>query len=224
MKVVVIACIHNDVESIINFSDRLAELNFDVIVCPGDFLDAPIKKIDSLELGKLIVSALKTFDKPLLVVPGCWDKVLINFFEKEGISILGKGVVVDNVGFYGFGGAKTPFNLPYEPSEEEIKTGLEKGWNDVKDCKYKIQVTHAPPLDTKLDIITIGAHVGSSSVREFIEKHQPTTAICCHIHEARNVDVIGKTKIINPGRFPEGYCGFITIEKDLVDVKLINLT
>jgi Icc-related predicted phosphoesterase len=224
MKVVAVSCIHNDLESLINFSDKLENLKFDVIVCHGDFLDSPTKKFTSLELGKLIVAGLKAFGKPLLVVPGAWDKELISYFEKEKISIHGKGVVINNVGFYGFGGAKTPFNLPYEPSEKEIEIGLEKGYNEVKEAEIKIQVTHSPPANTKLDIISSGAHVGSEAVRKFIENKQPDAAVCSHIHESRGVDLIGKTKIINTGRFPEGHCGLITISEKNVNVELINLT
>lgn len=224
MRIAVISCIHNDVESLVNFSDKLESLKFDLILCPGDFLDSPTKKITGLELGKLIVAGLKAFGKPLLVVPGAWDKELIEYFEREKISIHGKGVVVDKVGFYGFGGAKTPFNLPYEPSEKEIEVGLEKAYNEVKDVKMRVQVTHVPPANTKLDVIRSGAHVGSEAVRKFIESKKPAVAVCSHIHEGRGVDFIGRTKIINTGRFPEGYCGLITILDKKVDVELINLT
>jgi Icc-related predicted phosphoesterase len=224
MKVVAISCIHNDVESLVNFSEKLESLKFDVVVCPGDFLDSPIKKFSNLELGKLIVAGLKAFGKPVLVVPGAWDRDLIGYFEEEKISIHGKGVIIGEVGFYGFGGAKTPFSLPYEPKEEEIEKGLEKGYGEIKEARIKFQVTHAPPANTRLDVIPSGAHVGSEAVRKFIEEKQPHVAVCSHIHESRGIDFIGKTKIINTGRFPEGYCGLITILDEKVEVELINLT
>jgi hypothetical protein len=224
VNILALSCIHNDVESIINYADKLVKLKFDVILSPGDFLDSPMKKIGSIDLGKLIIAGLRAFDKPLLVVPGCWDKDLIKFFEDEKISIHGKGVIIDGVGFYGFGGAKTPFNLPYEPSEEEIEKGLMDAYKSVESVKLKVQLTHAPPLNSKLDIISSGAHVGSASVRKFIEKVQPDVAVCAHIHEARGTDEIGRTKIINSGRFPEGYCGLISVTDEKVEVKLINLT
>jgi Icc-related predicted phosphoesterase len=224
MNILALSCIHNDVESILNYSDKILDINFDLILCPGDFLDAPIKKMSSIELGRLIIASLKVFEKPLLVVPGCWDKDLIEIFEKDGISVHGKGIKIKDVGFYGFGGAKTPFSLPYEPSEEEIEQGLTQAYRDVVDAKYKVQLTHAPPANTKLDMIATGAHVGSLSVRKLIENLQPNVAVCAHIHESRGFDKIGESVVVNPGRFPEGYCSLISIVGGKVDVQLINLT
>ncbi|MFB0544221.1 MAG: metallophosphoesterase, partial [Asgard group archaeon] len=86
-----------------------------------------------------------------------------------------------------------------------------------------VQVTHVPPARTKLDIIPSGAHVGSENVRKFIEEKQPNAAICAHVHEARGVDELGKTKIINSGRFPEGYCGLVTVKKEETTTKIVNL-
>lgn len=224
VNILSIACIHGDVENLFKFIDKVSLLNIDVIVLPGDFTDYTIPKgMTRIDIARIIIEELNTLKKPLLAVPGTWDKELINFFETEKISIHGKGKLIDNIGFYGFGGAKTPFNTPYEPSEKEIKTGLEKAYDEVKNCKIKVQVTHAPPARTKLDVISSGAHVGSEAVREIIEEKQPNAAICSHIHESRGIDEIGRTKIINSGRFPEGYCGLINIEDETVNVKLVNL-
>jgi hypothetical protein len=219
-----IACIHGDVEVLFKFIDKIAFLNADIIILPGDFTDYNIPKgVTRIDMARIIIEELNTFKKPLLAVPGTWDKELIDFFDKEKISVHGKGRVIDGIGLYGFGGAKTPFNTPYEPSEEEIMSGLEKAYNEIKKCKIKVQITHAPPARTKLDVISSGAHVGSESVRKFIEEKQPNAAICSHIHEGKGIDEIGKTKIINSGRFPEGYCGLVNIENEDVRVKIVNL-
>jgi len=224
VKILSISCIHGDIENLLKFIDKMSLLNVDIIVLPGDFTDYALPKgFGRIDVARIIIEELKTFNKPLLAVPGTWDKDLIGFFEQLGISVHGVGKVVDSIGFYGFGGAKTPFNTPYEPGEDEIKHGLEKAYENIKKCDIKIQITHAPPARTKLDIISSGAHVGSETVREIIELKQPNAAICSHIHEGRGIDEIGRTKIINSGRFPEGYCGLIDIEKGNVDMKMINL-
>ncbi|MCD6402717.1 MAG: metallophosphoesterase family protein, partial [Candidatus Aenigmarchaeota archaeon] len=111
-----------------------------------------------------------------------------------------------------------------EPTEEELKRGLEESFSQVKEKPIKIQVTHVPPHLTKIDLISAGLHVGSKVVREFIEEKQPNLAVCGHIHEARGVDWIKNTLIINPGRLSEGYVGIIEIKEDgKVEGKVINV-
>jgi Icc-related predicted phosphoesterase len=41
--------------------------------------------------------------------------------------------------------------------------------------------------------------VGSTAVREAIERHQPALALHGHIHEARGTHRLGRTLCINPG-------------------------
>lgn len=224
MNILVVSDIHNDVENIMNYTDKLTLFDFDVIVCPGDFTDYNLPKgFSRIDIAKLIVEELKSLGKPLLVVPGNQDKDLIPFFEEEGISIHARGKIVNEVGFYGFGGAKTPFSTSLEPSEEEITAGLKKAYEDVKDAKIKVQVTHVPPARTKVDVLYTGASGGSEAVRKFIEEKKPALAICAHIHEAKGVDEIESTKIINAGRFPEGYCGLVSIKDGNVSAKVVNL-
>jgi Icc-related predicted phosphoesterase len=176
-----------------------------------------------VDIAKLILSELKTFGKPVVTVPGTWDKELIEFLDKSGTSVHGKGAVIDGVGFYGFGGARTPFNTPYEPSEQEIESGLMKAYESVKKQDVLVQVSHAPPLNTALDIIFNGAHVGSGAVRKMIESMQPAVAICAHIHEAKGIDAINHTKVVNPGRFPEGNCALVHVEEPGSSARLISL-
>ncbi len=224
MKVAVVSCIHGDIENLMKFLDKTGALKPDVLVCPGDFTDFSFPKgFNRLDMAKLILEEMKGLNVPILAVPGSWDGELIGFLKKEGISIHAEGRIIENVGFYGYGGAKTPFNTPFEPSEGEIELGLEKAFSEVKKAKIKIQVTHSPPSHTKLDVIVSGAHVGSNAVRSFIENRQPNVAVSSHIHESRGVDEIGKTKIMNSGRFPEGYVGMIEIRDSEITTKVISL-
>lgn len=223
MRILVIGDMHNDVENLMQYIDMASQLRFDIIVCPGDFTDIAPKGFSSIEIGRLILEQLKATGKPLLAVPGNQDDRMIPVFEREGISVHGRGKVVDGIGFYGFGGAKTPFGTAYEPGEEDIEAGVRDAYESVKDVPIRVQVTHNPPIGTRLDMISTGAHVGSPVVRKLIEELKPAAAICAHIHEARGVDEIGQTKVINPGRFPEGYCGIIDIREGTVDMKVVNL-
>jgi len=224
MKVLVLSDIHNDVENIMNYIDKLILMDVDIVVAVGDFIDYNVPKgFTKVDIAKLILEELNTFKKPILTVPGNFDKELIGFFDEKKVGLHGTGRVFQDVGFYGFGGAKTPFNTPLEPSEKEIEEGLKKGFEKVKNCKIKIQITHIPPARTKLDVAYTGAHIGSEVVRKFIEENKPDVAVSAHVHEARGVDELKKTKLINPGRFPEGYCGMITIKNNTVKAEVISL-
>lgn len=95
--------------------------------------------------------------------------------------------------------------------------------------KKTIYVIHAPPFNTKLDIITSGAHVGSKAIREFIEKEQPYLALHGHIHESPQmsgsfIDKIGKTACINVGSsYPEDKLNSIIIDIENLDLKYTEL-
>jgi hypothetical protein len=226
MNIVVISDMHGDVENLLTYLDKIKELKFDVIVCPGDFTDVNTPKgFTQDDISKLIVSELKTLNVPVLAVPGNVDpKNIIELLEKEGISLHKHGKTIGEYGFYGCGGAKTPFETSIEPSEEETEAGLLAAYREVEESTFKIQITHAPPNGTILDMIRSGIHVGSEAVRVFIEKHKPILAISAHIHEARGIDKINNTVLINSGRFPEGYVGLVNIEDCIVSGKILNIT
>lgn len=224
MNIAVISCIHGDIDTVMKFLDKLSAFDIDLFVCPGDFTDYSIPKgFSRIDIVRILLEELKSLHKPVITVPGSWDKDIIEFLKTESTSVHGEGKIIDGVGFYGYGGARTPFKTPFEPAEGEIMLGLEKAYSEVRNAEIKIQVTHAPPYNTKLDLISTGAHVGSHIVREFIESKQPDAAICAHIHESRGVDHIKATKMLNGGRFPEGYFGLVSIVDGKVDVKMNNL-
>jgi len=226
VNIIIVSDVHGDVENLLAHLDKIKELNFDVIVCPGDFTDVNIPKgFTQEDIAKLIISELKTLKVPVMAVPGNVDpKNIIEILEKKNVSIHGRGKIVNEFGFFGYGGAKTPFGTSIEPTEEELKLGLQNAYKDVKRAKFKIQVTHAPPQGTGVDIIQSGIHVGSNVVRSFIENHHPILAISAHIHEARGTDELKDTFLINSGRFPEGYFGLVNIKNGSVNGKVLNIT
>lgn len=74
-----------------------------------------------------------------------------------------------------------------------------------------IFVAHCPPYDTPLDMLSSGAHVGSISIRRFIEKWSHRNLMIAslhgHIHESPQVSQSMHTRIngalaINPGQGP----------------------
>ncbi|NDV24221.1 metallophosphoesterase [Desulfovibrio sp. JC022] len=114
----------------------------------------------------------------------------------------------------------TPFGTPSEITEEEMTRFLEETYARLGEYKQLILVVHDSPFNTKLDVIGNGMHVGSKSVRSFIEKHQPDIVLCGHIHEASGEDNIGKSRIFNPGMASGGGYVLVSIENGKLEATL----
>lgn len=70
-----------------------------------------------------------------------------------------------------------------------------------------VLVVHGPPFGS-LDTTTPrfgSVNVGSPSLREWIERHQPRAVVCGHIHECFGVDRIGATAVYNVSYLDESY-------------------
>jgi hypothetical protein len=139
-----------------------------------------------------------------------------DLFEKRGVSLNARGVRIGDFGFFGVSAAPySKLHTPYELSEDELSRRIHKGYQMIKDSPRTIFVPHAPPYGTRLDIIHSGIHVGSTAVRDFIEDKQPDLVICGHIHEARGVDNIDNTKVVNCGTASQGNYARITIGEEI---------
>ncbi|MBX2991804.1 MAG: metallophosphoesterase family protein [Bacteroidetes bacterium] len=211
MKILALSDIHGAYRrmlDIVNFHSSV-----DVIVVAGD-----LTTNGSPEEAEEAIDQLQRFRKPLLVVAGNMDPPLLDdVFVRLGVSLNGRGVVISGVGFSGVSASPiSPLRTPNEISEEEISARAELGLMQVSGAEINLFVPHSPPLNTKLDRVHTGRHVGSSAVRSFIEKHQPHVVICGHIHEARGVDRIGSAEIINCGPVGSGFYGLISIGEDVV--------
>jgi len=121
---------------------------------------------------------------------------------------------------------------------EEVRTvDMEKGTieEDLKNLKKlsnpekTVYVMHAPPFDTKLDVITDGSHVGSRAVRNFIETDRPYLTLHGHIHESPRIsgswiDKIGDTICINVGSsYPKNKLNCVVVDLVNQDVKYMEI-
>jgi len=108
----------------------------------------------------------------------------------------------------------TPWNSPRELSEEELAARIETLASQVPDMSRAIFNVHVPPHASDLDAAAeldedfrprhkggapVIAAVGSTAVREAIERHQPLLGLHGHIHESKGITKIGRTTCINPG-------------------------
>ncbi|MER3523452.1 MAG: hypothetical protein C4326_05125 [Ignavibacteria bacterium] len=172
----------------------------------------------TVEETEAAIEMLRTSGKPVFAVAGNMDPPeLDDVFVRLGVSLNARGVVLNNVGLFGVSAAPlSPLMTPNEIPEEEISRRAELGLAHIASARWKIFVPHAPPFNTRLDVVRSGRHVGSRAVRTFVERWKPDVVVCGHIHEARGIDSIGKTVAINCGPAGQGMCGVISLAKDVV--------
>lgn len=154
-----------------------------------------------------ITSELKKVGLPILAQIGNMDLLEVNaWLDKKGVNLHGHTLeLAPGIAIFGGGGSTpTPMNTPTEFPEAEYAKIFESEWQNAKHYPMTVFISHNPPRDTACDKLENGMHVGSTAVREFIEKEQPDICICGHIHESRGIDKIGRTSILNPGAFTDG--------------------
>ncbi len=108
----------------------------------------------------------------------------------------------------------TPWHTPRELSEERMAEEIERLAEQLSDRRRAIYNLHCPPRDTHLDQAAIlddqlrpkqGAagtmmgSVGSSAVREAIERDEPLLGLHGHVHECSAVHRLGGTLCVNAG-------------------------
>ncbi|MHC1711593.1 MAG: metallophosphoesterase [Solidesulfovibrio sp.] len=163
--------------------------------------------------AKPVILAVRRHNPVILAQIGNMDKGDVDtYLTEEGINLHATGrVTAEGVGFFGCGwSTPTPFGTPSEAGEERIAQWLDAAHAAVAHCPRLVMVCHTPPIDTTVDVVGANVHVGSRAVRAFIERVQPDVCLTGHIHEARAVDAIGRTVIVNPGALAQG--GFARVE------------
>ncbi len=209
MKIVVLTDIHGAYDRAEAIVRREAP---DAVIVGGD-----LTTVGSVDEARKAIVRLRTVCSSLWCVAGNMDlPAHDDLFLTMGVSINGRGVILDNVGICGASAAPhSMLHTPYEVAEEEIGRRLRSGYRDIQQAAVRICVPHAPPYGTKVDIIHSGLHVGSTAVREFIEEAKPHVVLCGHIHEGRGRDHLEGTQIINCGSAAHGYYASVTTDKDL---------
>jgi Icc-related predicted phosphoesterase len=77
------------------------------------------------------------------------------------------------------------------------------------DCGTIVLLTHAPPYGAR-DELPFG-HVGSKAIQKFVDRVD--LIVCGHIHEAKGMEQVGKTVVVNPGEACKGSCALIKLEE-----------
>ena len=191
-------------------------------------LEELFKEVMTSRLRRWLQMAVENLGKEVKIIcmPGNDDEFyiddVIKEFEKEYDNIiypLDKVVEFEELPGYQMISLDyvnpTPWNTPREDSEKGIWKRLEKLAKMISvDWDHVILNFHCPPYNTRLDLApkldkrlkpvtvmgqVVMEHVGSKSVRKFIEKNQPLIGLHGHIHESYASDKIGRTLVVNPG-------------------------
>ncbi|MDR4508165.1 MAG: metallophosphoesterase [Candidatus Brocadiaceae bacterium] len=215
MKILSFGDIHEDTSNLAKMQSVLGSA--DLILISGDITNCHGKAT-----VKTVLDAVRKYNTNLYAQYGNMDLPEVNkYLTDEGINLHGYGYIFKDVGIFGCGGSSpTPFHTPSEISETEIERCLTNGFKMVEPMRWKIMVCHTPPKDTKIDMIRGGAHVGSDSVKRFIEKRHPDVCISGHIHESRGQDKIGNTLVLNAGMFRDGWYIEIIIAEEGITASL----
>jgi len=204
VRVLATADLHGSVEAAKKTAVKAKTVNADVVLVCGD-----ITHFGSPKDAEKVLAPLVALKIPVLYVPGNCDPPSLLDVAFEGAEMIhGKCQTIGNFSFIGAG--TIPIDRvhpsPFEVSDEEIQSALDQGLKQCGSGRSVIIVAHSPPVYTKLDKAYFGGHIGSQSLRQFIEKHQPLSVFCGHVHESRGIDYIGDTVIANVGPVRHGDC------------------
>ena len=219
MIVIALPDIHGEVSRVREISAELAEA--DVVLLVGD-----ITHFGREREAQQVVDSIRRMNSQILAVSGNCDYPDVeDYLRREGLNIHRRSAVLDGVGFVGVGGSLTcPGRTPNEASEDDFEQYLAEAVSELPPGIPMILVAHQPPFETVNDMTNIGKHVGSKSIRGFIERHQPLICFTGHIHEGIGVDAIGETKTVNPGPFRNGQyaCAEISDRVEELDIRSVS--
>ncbi|MHC5034601.1 MAG: metallophosphoesterase [Planctomycetota bacterium] len=219
MIIVALTDIHGRIERLGDLAEALAEA--DVVLLTGDLTHFGGRA----DAARAVEAVRKHTAQVLAVAGNCDHQDVAAYLAEEGISLDCRHVVIDGVAFLGVGGSlPCPGRTPNEFSEDELAAFLQEAAEGLPRDLPWVLVSHQPPDDTAVDRVHSGAHVGSRSVRRFIEDFQPLVCFTGHIHEAAGTDTIGRTKIVNPGPVHMGGYACAEVTDRLVEVELRGRT
>jgi Icc-related predicted phosphoesterase len=211
-------------------SAQVAELERDPSKVRSLFTEQMCKTVErwmDMAEAKLGSSPVRVF-----VSPGNDDEIDIDEVIARSPKVeLAEGRCIDLGGFemISSGWANpTPWHTYREAPEEELAKRMEPMLAEIKEMSRAIFNFHPPPFGTSLDEapaldqdlrpIHGGRalrHVGSTAVREAIDRHQPMLSLHGHIHEGKGVARLGRTLAINTGSaYEEGILMAAILEID----------
>ncbi|MEX0277971.1 MAG: metallophosphoesterase [Ruegeria sp.] len=174
-----------------------ASAEADLVIGAGDYCNMRRGLDDAMAM-------LSGITAPLVLVPGNAESAeeLVDA-APHGVHVLhGAGMTIDGVRVFGlgYGVPTTPFgDWSCDLSEPEAAELLDR-------CEVAdILIVHSPPKGHG-DTTSQGLSVGSTAVRDAVERIQPTLVVCGHIHDSWGYrGAIGRTQVANLGPKPNWF-------------------
>jgi hypothetical protein len=223
-------------------SAQVAELEKDPQKVQTLFTEQMCKTVE--RWMQLAADKMKDSKVRIFVAPGNDDEMEIDEVIANAPRVeLAEGRMIDIGGYemISSGWANpTPWHTYREAPEEELTKRMEPMLREIKDMSRAIFNFHPPPYGTSLDEAPaldenlkplhggrVLRHVGSTAVRNAIDKYQPMLSLHGHIHEGKGIARLGRTLAINPGSaYEEGMllASVITLDpkKGIKNYQLVN--
>ena len=174
------------------------------------------------ETSQRLLQAIRDVNESVLAVTGnCDYDDVETHLRDEGIDLHRRCRRAGDIAFMGLSGSlPAPGRTPNVSTEEQLKQSLGQAAANLGEDEPAVLVAHQPPARTANDRISSGQHVGSLSVRDFIDERQPLVCLTGHIHEGVGVDSVGATKVVNPGPLKQGGYAYVSIEAGAATVEV----
>jgi Icc-related predicted phosphoesterase len=206
MRVAYVVDVHDRFEAVPRAFSEIGPV--DVLVVGGDIttFGTPDDAERAIELWRPLAPRL------LAVAGNCDSPAIDERLVELGVSLDGRGVVVNGVGLAGVSASSiSPLQTPHEVPDEELARRGAAALSELEGCRVRIFCPHAPPHGTVCDRLRSGEHVGSPALRTLVEREQPDLVLCGHIHEARGEDAIDATRVVNPGPVSAGHYALVEV-------------
>jgi len=190
-SLIILPDLHAQSESLKTIARPLMDV--DAVILAGDMTNG------NMEHLLRVFAILEDLNEHIYAVPGNMDTDgILAHLSREGLNLHRTHQMLDGFALCGVGGA-LPFAGKFVFSEAQFAQYLNDSVTGMPASTPKILICHQPPYGTLVDKLPDGTHVGSHSVRTFIEQIQPLICFSGHIHEAQGIDQLGQTQLVNPG-------------------------
>jgi len=206
MKIIALPDLHDNVSSLSRIGHALSEV--DLVLLAGDLTNG-----GAISTVRKVIRTVQMFNPSILAIPGNWDgPEVANYLSQNEINLDRRHIIINHLAFIGIGSSlPCLIQSPNEFAEEDFERFFGEAITGLGPEIPKILVCHQPPYQTQNDLAQGSLHVGSKTVRRFIEREQPLICFTGHIHEGVGIDHIGETQLINPGPLWQGQYAYTEV-------------